>query len=311
MAWSPPSLISTNANPRGSSGLPVHDELHLGHCPVLREQLPELVLGRRERHVAHVQILCHRMSLQNNWEKAASAVFGGRQNARRTEYSVPGAATNPTTILHERLMFVRPRSFPCIELNCNATRMAWPMHRPARCVPSQVPGMIGSLSVSPGNRSMRPFAITAAIFAGISLPQMETRAEPDFDKDVAALLARRCLECHSGADPKGDLDLTRKDAVTGKDGPVVPGKLEDSLLWETGGGRRDAAEEAARREGEGAAEGVDRRRREVGNRPDRPLRHHHRQPRRPRLVVACNRSRGRSFRNAAVRTRSTPSSGRS
>ena len=79
---------------------------------------------------------------------------------------------------------------------------------------------------------MRPFAITAAIIAGISLPQMEARAEPDFDKDVAALLARRCLECHSGADPKGDLDLTRKDSVTGKDGPVVPGNLKDSLLWE-------------------------------------------------------------------------------
>ncbi len=26
-------------------------------------------------------------------------------------------------------------------------------------------------------------------------------AAPDFDKDVAPLLASRCLDCHSGADP--------------------------------------------------------------------------------------------------------------
>ena len=56
-------------------------------------------------------------------------------------------------------------------------------------------------------------------------------APPEFDKDVAPLLVKRCAECHSGADPKGDLDLTRRDAVLGKDGPVVPGKLEASALW--------------------------------------------------------------------------------
>jgi hypothetical protein len=80
---------------------------------------------------------------------------------------------------------------------------------------------------------MRPFAIMVAILAGIALPRSSrSAAAADFDKDVAALLARRCLECHSGEDPKGDLDLTRRDTVTGKDGPVVPGKLKDSLLWE-------------------------------------------------------------------------------
>jgi len=53
----------------------------------------------------------------------------------------------------------------------------------------------------------------------------------DFDKDVAALLALRCVECHGGADPKGGLDLTRKDAVLGKGRPVVPGKPDASDLW--------------------------------------------------------------------------------
>jgi hypothetical protein len=53
----------------------------------------------------------------------------------------------------------------------------------------------------------------------------------DFDRDVASLLARRCLACHSGADPKGDLNLAERDSVTGKEGPVVAGKPDDSTLW--------------------------------------------------------------------------------
>ena len=198
--------------PPRPAGLPVHDELHLGHGPVLGEQLPELVLGGRERHVADVQILRHRVSLQNNREKAASAVFGGRQNARRTEYSVPGACDKPHHNLARKTDVCPPSQFSVRELNRNATRMAWPMHRPVmRLRPVSSAGYDRFAVRFPWYRSMRPFVITAAIFAGISLPQMETRAEPDFDKDVAPLLARRCLECHTGADPKGDLDLTRKD----------------------------------------------------------------------------------------------------
>jgi hypothetical protein len=58
---------------------------------------------------------------------------------------------------------------------------------------------------------------------------------PDFDKTVAPLLARRCLDCHSGTEPKGGLDLSqRKTTLAGGDkGEVlVPGKVEESLLWE-------------------------------------------------------------------------------
>ena len=32
----------------------------------------------------------------------------------------------------------------------------------------------------------------------------------DFDRAVAPLLARRCLDCHSGDEPKGKLDLSRR-----------------------------------------------------------------------------------------------------
>src|SRR5947209_13396514 len=58
---------------------------------------------------------------------------------------------------------------------------------------------------------------------------------PDFDRDVAPLLAERCLECHRGAKPKGGLDLSAvKTARAGGDSgeAIVPGKPADSLLWQ-------------------------------------------------------------------------------
>src|SRR4051812_36284700 len=60
-------------------------------------------------------------------------------------------------------------------------------------------------------------------------------AAVDFDRTVAPILARRCLDCHSGAEPKGKLDLSRRaSAAKGGDGgpAVVPGKPDESLLWE-------------------------------------------------------------------------------
>jgi hypothetical protein len=57
----------------------------------------------------------------------------------------------------------------------------------------------------------------------------------DFDANVAPLFARRCLDCHSGVAAKGKLDLSRKSAALagGESGAaIVPGKPEDSLLWE-------------------------------------------------------------------------------
>jgi hypothetical protein len=38
-------------------------------------------------------------------------------------------------------------------------------------------------------------------------------APPDFDKQVAPLIAARCLDCHSGGKPKGDFDISRKANV--------------------------------------------------------------------------------------------------
>ncbi len=57
-----------------------------------------------------------------------------------------------------------------------------------------------------------------------------------FEAEVAPLIAKHCLECHDTATAKGKLDLSRKSTAFAqrKHGkPIVPGKLADSLLWES------------------------------------------------------------------------------
>ncbi len=66
----------------------------------------------------------------------------------------------------------------------------------------------------------------AALLAFVSHPL--SAAPPDFDKQVAPLLAQRCLDCHSGAEPKGKLDLSRKAPALEQ---VKPGQSVESELW--------------------------------------------------------------------------------
>jgi hypothetical protein len=76
------------------------------------------------------------------------------------------------------------------------------------------------------------FVLTLGAMAGARLAVADG---PDFDRTVAPILARRCLDCHAGAEPKGKLDLSRRDRARegGENGPaVVPGNPEESLLWE-------------------------------------------------------------------------------
>ncbi len=68
-----------------------------------------------------------------------------------------------------------------------------------------------------------------SLFALCALTSVATAAPPDFDKQIAPLLAARCLDCHSGAKPKGKLDLSNK---AGASAAVVPGKPASSALWE-------------------------------------------------------------------------------
>ncbi|MFO0879430.1 MAG: DUF1553 domain-containing protein [Gemmataceae bacterium] len=63
-------------------------------------------------------------------------------------------------------------------------------------------------------------------------PGLLRAAEParalDFDRDIAPLLVRRCLDCHSGQAPSGDLDLTRQKGAAA----ALAGKLDASTLWQ-------------------------------------------------------------------------------
>jgi len=78
------------------------------------------------------------------------------------------------------------------------------------------------------------------IFSGLILSLLGSTgshsfAAAIFDRDVAPLLIRHCLECHNSSDLKGELDLSRKAGVVkgGKHGAVlVAGKPSESLLWE-------------------------------------------------------------------------------
>jgi hypothetical protein len=74
------------------------------------------------------------------------------------------------------------------------------------------------------------FAIGAVLLGGSAF----AADPPDFDRAIAPLLAKRCLDCHSGAKPKGGLDLSRREPAFdgGDSGPAfVPGKPDDSPLW--------------------------------------------------------------------------------
>lgn len=69
----------------------------------------------------------------------------------------------------------------------------------------------------------------------IGLLSQPLTAEVDFDRQVAPLLAAKCLECHNSREPKAKLDLsTRKGAFAGGESGVVlvAGKPEASPLWD-------------------------------------------------------------------------------
>ncbi len=82
--------------------------------------------------------------------------------------------------------------------------------------------------------------LAGIVMLGLGAMAGSTRAdEPDraiaFDREIGPILARRCLDCHSGSEPKGKLDLSSKQSAFkgGENGPaIVPGNLDESLLWE-------------------------------------------------------------------------------
>ena len=80
---------------------------------------------------------------------------------------------------------------------------------------------------------MRPgsLAIAALLLTSSWVFTSPLSAEPDFEKDIAPLLVRRCLECHSSGEKKGELDLSTYQSATagGESGPAL-GKPGESLL---------------------------------------------------------------------------------
>ena len=81
-----------------------------------------------------------------------------------------------------------------------------------------------------------PLLVTAFGFLiGFPVSGPASGETPDFDREIAPLLATHCLECHRGDNTKGKLDLsTRAGALKGgKSGPALVAKLpETSLLLE-------------------------------------------------------------------------------
>ncbi len=74
---------------------------------------------------------------------------------------------------------------------------------------------------------------TLAVCA-LPLCGFQPSAKPTYEKEAAALLTAKCVQCHSPAAKMGDLDLTSRDALMkgGKHGPsLVPGNAAESRLY--------------------------------------------------------------------------------
>ena len=80
-----------------------------------------------------------------------------------------------------------------------------------------------------------PIAWLAALIASvaISLPAV-AQTPPSFERAVAPILIKRCLECHGETDPSGKLNLTTRDSIMkgGESGPAVTAfEANQSLLY--------------------------------------------------------------------------------
>ena len=83
-------------------------------------------------------------------------------------------------------------------------------------------------------------AVAAAIALGLATFALADEARPDsaetdFEKTVAPLLIAKCVECHSGEDPKGNFDLTSREKMLsgGESGPaLVAGRPDESPIWQ-------------------------------------------------------------------------------
>ncbi|MFM9068333.1 MAG: hypothetical protein ACKOUR_13525, partial [Planctomycetota bacterium] len=72
-------------------------------------------------------------------------------------------------------------------------------------------GAAHSIAIHPGSDAASSwFSLNLQHTAHAQPPSKDAPAAIDFDRDIAPLLARRCLECHDANEKKGGLDLTRR-----------------------------------------------------------------------------------------------------
>ena len=63
----------------------------------------------------------------------------------------------------------------------------------------------------------------ASFTAADEIPDFPAEHVAQFEAEVAGILEANCLKCHAGEEPKGGLDLTRREAILkgGESGPAV------------------------------------------------------------------------------------------
>ncbi|MFO0815394.1 MAG: DUF1549 domain-containing protein [Gemmatales bacterium] len=72
------------------------------------------------------------------------------------------------------------------------------------------------------------------LLLSIVLHQASVAEDKHFVDTIAPLLQAKCIRCHSGSSPKGDLDLSSNQGLRqgGTTGSVLPNKASPGLLWE-------------------------------------------------------------------------------
>ncbi|HCO25112.1 MAG TPA: hypothetical protein DIT97_19560, partial [Gimesia maris] len=75
---------------------------------------------------------------------------------------------------------------------------------------------------------------TIVCFIGISLlQQMAVSAqESNHAAEVKQIFRTRCFECHGNTRREADINILERSSYVGKDGAVVPGKVDESVLYD-------------------------------------------------------------------------------
>jgi hypothetical protein len=93
--------------------------------------------------------------------------------------------------------------------------------------------MSGVQKRTPFMNSLSPLTSAILLSMALTLPVRAEQPNVDFERTVAPILVKNCLNCHNASEPKGNLDLTRQETVAkgGKTkAALVPGKASESFL---------------------------------------------------------------------------------